>query len=89
MNESRRMPDSHSPGDVSDLRCCAWSGPNREQGVAQRRLSNVPDLDGTGVVTFTNGAVSSSTNIVIYAFRRISFLVLDVQSADPDVGWAR
>lgn len=44
---------------------------------------------GTGVVTFTNGALSSSTNIVIYAFRRISFLVLDVQSTDPDVGWAR
>lgn len=44
---------------------------------------------GTGVVTFTNGSISSSTNIVIYAFRRISFLILDVQSADPDVGWAR
>lgn len=44
---------------------------------------------GTGVVTFTNGTISSSTNIVIYAFRRISFLTLDVQSTDPDVGFAR
>jgi hypothetical protein len=41
---------------------------------------------GTGVVTFTNGNTSSSTNIVIYVFRRISFLVLDVQSTEPDVG---
>jgi hypothetical protein len=44
---------------------------------------------GTGVMTFTNGNTSSSTNVVIYAFRRISFLVLYVQSTEPDVSWAR
>jgi len=44
---------------------------------------------GTGVITLTNGNASSSTNVVIYALRKVSFLVLDVQSSDPDVGYAR
>ena len=43
---------------------------------------------GTGVLTLTNGNTSSSTNVVIYGFRRSSFLVLDVESTNPDVEWA-
>jgi len=40
---------------------------------------------GTGDVTLTYGNNSSSTNVVIYAARYVVFLVLDMQSTDPDV----
>jgi len=40
---------------------------------------------GTGNVSFTYGNNSSSTNVVIYAARFAAFLVLDMQSTNPDV----
>lgn len=40
---------------------------------------------GTGNVSLTYGTNSSSTNVVIYAARYVVFMVLDVQSSNPDV----
>jgi hypothetical protein len=40
---------------------------------------------GTGNVTLTYGNSSGSTNIVVYAARYVVFLVLDMQSTNPDV----
>ena len=40
---------------------------------------------GTGNITLTSGANSSSTNVVVYAERHAAFLMLDMQSNDPDV----
>lgn len=40
---------------------------------------------GTGVITLTNGNTSSSKQVVIYALRRVEFMVLDQQSSDSGV----
>ena len=40
---------------------------------------------GTGIVTLTYNGNNNSTNVVIYAERRFVFLVLDMQSSNPDV----
>jgi hypothetical protein len=39
----------------------------------------------TGDLTLTYGTNSSSTNVVIYAGRFLVFLILDMQSTDPEV----
>ncbi len=44
---------------------------------------------GTGTITLTANGTSKTTNIVIYAFRHVIFLVLDVSSNNPDVELAR